>query len=184
MMAPTNGIRHAPPLLLVVVMGVSGTGKSTLAKEIANRFGFSFLDADSLHSADAIEQMSQSIPLTDTQRAPWIQRICDQLQEYASENKSCVLAYSGLKQQHRQLIFGAYTDAIGILLGADPELISQRMQARGGHFMPPELLSSQIAEMEPFVDDSALLKLDVADSVERLLLQSSTFIKQKICNNN
>ena len=174
----TNNTQHKLYPLLVVVMGVSGTGKSTLANEIANRSGFTFLDADSLHSPDAIDQMSQGIPLTDTQRAPWIHRIYKQLREYESENKCCVLAYSGLKHQHRQSVFSAYANTMGILLDANPALIAQRMQARGEHFMPPELLSSQIAEMEPFTDDNALVRLDAAESVEQLLLQSLTFIDE------
>lgn len=171
-----NSTQHMKLPLLVVVMGVSGTGKSTLANEIANHFNITFLDADSLHSAVAINKMSQGIPLTDTQRAPWIQRICSQLRQYESQNKNSVLAYSGLKQQHRQLIFSTYSNAVGILLNVDQTLIVQRLHARGGHFMSPQLLSSQIADMEPFSKETALLKLNSAGKLEHLLLQSVTFI--------
>lgn len=172
----TSSAQHKKSPLLVVVMGVSGTGKSTLAAEIASYFDITFLDADSLHSAIAINKMSQGIPLTDTQRAPWIQSVCSQLRQYESQNKSSVLAYSGLKQQHRQLIFGTYPNAVGILLNADQTLIVQRLHARGGHFMPPQLLSSQIADMEHFDEETALLKLNSAEKIEHLLLQSVTFI--------
>jgi len=182
MAALTNSTSHKPQPMLVVVMGVSGTGKSTLANEIANRFDFTFLDADSLHSTDAIEQMSQCIPLTDIQRAPWIERICSQLRQYQSGNNSIVLAYSGLKQQHRKLIYSAYTNTVGILLNANSALISQRMQARGEHFMPAELLSSQISAMEAFNDEIPLLTLDAGDTVEQLLLQSLTFIIENNSN--
>lgn len=166
--------------ILVVVMGVSGCGKSTLAHQIANHFDMTFLDADSFHSEAAIKQMSQGIALTDEQRAPWIARICTQLNQFDLQNKSCVLAYSGLKQQHRQLIFGAYKHSVGILLAADQTLIAQRLADRGGHFMSPQLLSSQIAAMEPInanADESIkLLTLSAAGSVDSLLLKSIDFI--------
>jgi gluconokinase len=102
---PANRIQEKQSPLLVVVMGVSGSGKTTLATEIANTFDITFLDADSLHSQVAIQQMSQGIALTDEQRAPWIERIYRQLNQFETQGKSCALAYSGLKQQHRQLIF-------------------------------------------------------------------------------
>ena len=180
MSSSTHTTLHKQQPLLVVVMGVSGTGKSTLAIEIANRSGFTFLDADALHSADAIEQMSKGIPLTDTQRAPWIERISSQLREYESENKSCVLAYSGLKQQHRQLIFASYHKSMGILLDANQALIAQRLTDRDGHFMSPQLLTSQIADMEPInskpVESITLLALSATEPVEKLLLESINFI--------
>lgn len=162
--------------LLVVVMGVSGAGKTTLAKKLARQSGFTFLDADSLHSGEAIEQMSQGIPLTDMQREPWIQRIHSQLSEYQLQNKSCTLAYSGLKQQHRKVIFSAFSNTIGILLRADQGLIIERLAQRSGHFMSPQLLNSQIAEMQPFDDEIPLLTLDTADSVEQLISKSEAFI--------
>jgi gluconokinase len=162
--------------LLVVVMGVSGTGKTTLASKIADYFNLRFLDADSLHSDAAIKQMSQGIALTNEQRLPWIERICDQLSELAAHQQSCVLAYSGLKQQHRHLIFSSYPNSVGILLNADQAIIAQRLQTRRNHFMSPQLLSSQIASMEPFADEPNLLKLDLSETLENLLLQSVNFI--------
>ena len=162
--------------LLVVVMGVSGTGKTTLASEIAKSSGMSFLDADSFHSAEAIAQMSQGIPLTDVQRAPWIESICNKLCQYESENKNCVLAYSGLKQRHRELIFSAYKNTVGVLLNADQRLITERLAKRLDHFMSPHLLSSQISEMEPFGNEIPLLRLNSADSVEQSLVQFGRFM--------
>jgi len=171
-----NTTQYKQQPLLVVIMGVSGTGKSTLANEFATGYGFTFLDADSLHSQGAVEQMSRGVPLTDAQRAPWIQRIYSQLCQYQSQNQSCILAYSGLKQHHRKVIFSSYRNRLGVLLNAEESLITERLAQRSDHFMSPELLSSQIAEMEPFEDKIPLLKLDSADSVEQLLLQLANFI--------
>jgi gluconokinase len=180
----TNDTKNKQAPILVVVMGVSGCGKSTLAEKLANHFDITFLDADSFHSEEAIKQMSEGIPLTDEQRAPWIDRICKQLDHFESQQKSCVLAYSGLKQQHRQLIFNSYSHSVGILLDADEVLIAQRLAGRGGHFMSPKLLSSQIASMEPInaiavesVGESIeLLTLSAAGSLDSLLLKSIAFI--------
>ena len=179
MSSTTAFIQSAQNPLLVVVMGVSGTGKSTLAREIAEHLELHFLDADALHSDTAIQQMSQGIPLSDEQRAPWIARICRQLRQFESQLQGCVLAYSGLKQGHRELIFDCYPKSLGILLKADADLITQRLQARSNHFMSAQLLSSQIAAMEPLHSKMAhlILTLDPADSVQRLLLLSLNFIK-------
>jgi gluconokinase len=176
---PANRIQEKQSPLLVVVMGVSGSGKTTLATEIANTFDITFLDADSLHSQVAIQQMSQGIALTDEQRAPWIERIYRQLNQFETQGKSCALAYSGLKQQHRQLIFSSYQHTVGILLNADKSdntIIEQRLQARSNHFMSPLLLSSQIAAMEPFANEITLLNLSLTQTFESLLLQSVSFI--------
>ncbi|MDG1494351.1 MAG: gluconokinase, GntK/IdnK-type [Porticoccaceae bacterium] len=176
MLSLENIALHRLEPLLVVVMGVSGTGKSTLASEIAQASEFTYLDADSFHSSDAIAQMSQGIPLTDAQREPWIERIHSQLSAYRSEKKHCVLAYSGLKQQHRQVIFSAYKHSVGVLLDADLKLITKRLSERSDHFMSPQLLTSQIAEMEPFDNKTPLLKLDSADTLDQLLVQFAEFM--------
>ena len=162
--------------LLVVLMGVSGTGKSTLASAIAARSEFIFLDADSLHSDDAIAQMSRGVPLNDKQRDPWIQRIYRQLCDYQSANKNCILAYSGLKRRHRKVIFSAYKRSACVLLRAEEQLITERLINRRDHFMSPQLLSSQIADMEPFDDSTPLLSMDVKGSVEQLVAELEDFI--------
>lgn len=163
--------------LLLVVMGVSGVGKSTIATEVAKRSGFIFLDADDLHSDEAIAQMSQGIPLTDKQREPWIQRIYRQLCDYRSDNANCILAYSGLKQQHREIIFSSYQHRAGVLLTAGEQVINKRLANRREHFMSPQLLSSQIADMEPFDENVPLLVCDVTATVSQLVAEVEGFVR-------
>lgn len=165
-----------PSPLLLVIMGVSGSGKTTLASEYAKRHQFTFLDADSLHSDQAIQQMSQGIPLTNEQRLPWIQRIHNQLCHFEAENKNCILAYSGLKQAHRKVVFSAYTHRAGVLLRADKVLIMQRLATRSDHFMPPQLLDSQLNEMEPLDEREPLIILNSADAVAVLMDQLHHFV--------
>ena len=167
-----------PSPLLLVIMGVSGSGKTTLASEYAKRHQFTFLDADSLHSDQAIKQMSQGKPLTNKQRLPWIQRIHNQLCHFEAENKNCILAYSGLKQAHRKVVFSAYTHRAGVLLSADKAMIMQRLATRSEHFMPPQLLDSQFNEMEPLNEKEPLLALNSADTVEVLLDKLELFVSK------
>ena len=171
----TKPITKPSPLLLVI-MGVSGSGKTTLASEYAKRHQFTFLDADSLHSDQAIQQMSQGNPLTNEQRLPWIQRIHDQLCHFEAENKNCILAYSGLKQAHRKVVFSAYTHRAGVLLRADKALIMQRLATRSDHFMPPQLLDSQLNEMQPLDEKELLLILNSADAIAVLMDQLQHFV--------
>jgi len=180
MLISNNKVNKDESPILVVVMGVSGCGKSTLAREISNHLNCEFLDADTFHSEEAIKQMSQGIALTDEQRTPWIARIFDQLSLLGAQNKSCVLAYSGLKRKHRKVIFDSYLDAIGILLNVDQVLIAQRLQTRKEHFMSSQLLASQIAAMEPInaqpKENIKLLTLGGVETVEHLLMKSIDFI--------
>jgi gluconokinase len=167
---------HRP--FLLVVMGVSGTGKSTLADAVAEHFAINFLDADSLHSTEAKQQMSQGIALTDQQRDPWIARICEHLKHFQTQGESCVLAYSGLKKTHRKLIFDCYQHSLGILLKADKTIIAKRLQSRAEHFMSPQLLDSQMAAMEDFDNEIILLELDLRHSLEQHLAASVSLINQ------
>jgi len=169
-------------------MGVSGCGKTTLGKVIAKYFDFIFLDADSFHTKEAITKMSEGIPLTDEQRAPWIARICKELSHFDGKNKSCVLAYSGLKQQHRELIFASYHHTVGIFLNAGQALTARRLEARAGHFMSPKLLNSQIASMEPInasTDENIeLLSLNASRAIADLLLESISGINSLVAIKN
>jgi gluconokinase len=165
--------------LLIVVMGVSGTGKSTLANAFSQRYQFTYVDADTFHSEQAIQQMTQGVPLTNTQRGPWIDRIYKQLRIYQQQHKNCILAYSGLKKAHRKVIFSSYSNRLGVLLNADTRLITERFNQRPDHFMSSKLLDNQFAEMEPFDNNEPILNLDINYSVDELVKQLQTCISDK-----
>jgi len=137
------------------------------------------VDADSFHSEQSIQQMSKGIPLTNKQRLPWIKRISEQLSLYRQQNINCILAYSGLKKAHRDVIFSAYSNRIAVLLNADEKLITERINQRSDHFMSSKLLGNQLAEMEAFDNNEPILNLDINHSVDELVKQLRSFISDK-----
>jgi gluconokinase len=130
------------------MMGVSGAGKSTMASALSEHFGFTYLDADDFHSDAAKAHMAAGKPLTDGMRAPWIARMCDYLKEHADSDATFVLAFSGLKRSHREPFRHCGLDTHFLFLDGDATTIADRISARQGHFMPPELLDSQFEALE------------------------------------
>lgn len=133
---------------LLIMMGVSGAGKSTMASALSEHFGFTYLDADDFHSDAAKAHMAAGKPLTDGMRAPWIARMCDYLKEHADSDATFVLAFSGLKRSHREPFRHCGLDTHFLFLDGDATTIADRISARQGHFMPPELLDSQFEALE------------------------------------
>lgn len=162
---------------LVVVMGVSGSGKSTVALQLALALNFTFLDADDFHSPEAKQSMSQNIALTDEMRLPWISSICYALARYRQNNESIVLAFSGLKAKYRAPFRTLDFAASFILLNGSEKLISKRLQARKNHFANEKLLTSQINTLElPLKSELDIVILDISLSVDRLVSTISKII--------
>ena len=133
----------------IIVMGVSGAGKSTIGLALANHLGVAFMDGDDLHPATNISKMAAGIPLTDKDRAPWLDLVGHELGKSHSAGTGMVIACSALKQEYRDRIrSGAPTTFFVELDGTREELLS-RMTSREGHFMPSSLLDSQLALLEP-----------------------------------
>ncbi len=147
---------------LVVCMGVSGSGKSTLAQTLAERFGLEFLEADAFHSEENRQHMAAGLALTDAMREPWIERLCAELAQRADAGRGCVLAYSGLRRAHRARFRQLGFRTLFLHLRAERELIRQRMQTRSGHFAPPDLLDSQIADLQSTRGESDVVDVDAA----------------------
>ncbi len=149
----------------VVVAGVSGSGKSTVGRALAQRLEVPFVDGDGLHPPANVEKMRAGNPLTDADRAPWLRAVG----EWLAEHPEGVVACSALRRTYRDALRTYADDVDVLLLHGDPGLIRERQAARGQHFMPPSLMSSQLATVEPLAPDEPGTTLDVASPVDAIV---------------
>ena len=151
---------HARPQspLVILLMGVSGSGKSTIADHLARRLGWRYEDGDRFHPASNVAKMSAGHPLTDEDRWPWLQAIADEIDRLAVSGEHAVIACSALKRAYRDILVHGRDDVRIILLDGAHDLIAARLTARKGHFMPPGLLTSQFATLErPGVNERPII---------------------------
>ena len=137
-----------PPCALVL-MGVSGSGKSTIADRLAARLDWRFEDGDGFHPPGNVAKMSAGQPLTDDDRRPWLQAIADEIDRVSRQGERLVVACSALKRAYRDILSHGRKDIRFVFLNGSYELIAGRLAARKGHFMPPGLLASQFKTLEP-----------------------------------
>jgi ribose 5-phosphate isomerase A len=166
--------RGRPPIL--VLMGVSGAGKSTVARELAARLGWSFEEGDALHPAANVAKMHAGIPLTDADRQPWLERVAAWIDGQRARKQPGIITCSALKRSYRQTVIGARPEVRLVYLRGGLDLIAQRLAGRDGHFMPASLLQSQIDTLEEPQPDEDPLTVDVgapagqvADEIIRIL---------------
>ncbi|WP_374649716.1 gluconokinase [Dongia sp.] len=153
--------------MIVLVMGVSGTGKSTIGRALASTLEADFLEADAFHSAANVAKMTSGVPLDDSDRWPWLDAIGRALDQAVMEGKRVVLACSALKQAYRdRLLKDGGRTGFTVFLKGEPDLIAARMSGRSGHYMPPTLLPSQLATLEPPTD---AIVIDIAEGPEEIL---------------
>jgi len=152
----------------LVVMGVSGSGKSTVAALLARRTGCALADGDDFHPASSIARMAAGHPLDDTLRAPWLAVIASWLAERAAHGECAVVSCSALTRAYRDVLRSAGPDVRMVHLAGPQELVAQRLATRRGHFMPPELLDSQYAALEPLGADEPGITVDLADTPEQI----------------
>lgn len=150
----------------VVVMGVSGSGKTTVGKALAAALGASYVEGDDLHPPANKEKMASGTPLEDEDRWPWLDLVGQALSE---DGGRVVATCSALKRSYRDRIRGPAPDAFFVLLDGDAELLRERQGARQGHFMPASLMDSQLATLEPLQEDEAGVRLDVSADPEELV---------------
>jgi gluconokinase len=169
------------PTRLILVMGVSGTGKSTIAQSLAQQLNYTFLDADDFHSDEAKKMMADGQAINDGIRQEWISRMLLFLSKEQYQNTNFILAYSGLKKEQRHRFQTLDTLLSGIFLYGDKAVIAQRLNNRAGHFFPEKLLNSQFGALElPTINNHENIELiDINQSVENIINQSVTFLKNR-----
>jgi len=138
---------------LIVVMGVSGSGKTTVGRGIAAAMGWECAEGDSFHSAANVAKMAAGTPLTDEDRWPWLHAIGDWLDEHQRAGSSAVVTCSALRRVYRDLLREGRDGLRFCHLAADADVIRDRLEHREGHYMPPSLLPSQLATLEPLQPD-------------------------------
>jgi gluconokinase len=158
--------------MIIVLMGVSGSGKTTVGKVLAQQLDWAYIDADDYHPAANVEKMHRGIPLTDEDRRPWLDAIRRRIDEARDRGENIVLACSALKHAYQEYLQREAPELIHyVYLSGSEELIRQRLAGRKGHFMNPQLLHSQFETLEP--PDHAL-QVNIAPSPE--------IIAEEICH--
>lgn len=164
---------------LIILMGVSGSGKSSLAKALADYYGYNYLDGDDFHSQEARDRMASGQPLTDDMRLPWVIRMRDFLRDAACNQQHATLAFSGLKRLHRNELRKAGLKTIFLFLDSDKNTIQSRVNQRANHFMAPTLVDSQFDSLEPPIQEADVFKIDVQAPFEQVLAQAIHVIDQE-----
>jgi len=149
-------------------MGVSGSGKSTVGAALAQQLHATFLEGDSFHPPDNVARMAAGIALTDADRQGWLYTLSNQLAAARRDGRDVVLSCSALKRSYRDVLRSQAADLALVYLAGTPEVLAQRMAGRSGHYMPPSLLASQLATLEPPQADELALRLDIAQDPQRL----------------
>ncbi|MBV1822501.1 gluconokinase [Komagataeibacter oboediens] len=166
-------LRQAGRPYVLIVMGVSGCGKSTVAQLMAERLGWPVIEGDDLHPAHNIAKMSNGIPLTDEDRAPWLDCIAQQVRAWGDAGQCGIVTCSSLKRMYRERISGGSHDVCFVYLKGSKEDIAPRLRQRTGHFMPVAMLDSQFDTLEePDMDDEVVMELDVNARQDHLAEQA------------
>ncbi len=155
--------------MLLLLMGVTASGKSTVGRILAERLGWPFFDGDDFHPPANIEKMSHGIPLTDEDRAPWLAALHQVLADHEHRGVSAIVASSALKERYRHVLLDGLHTVRLVYLKGDPAVLQARLDSRVGHFMPKTMLPSQMAALEEpadaFVADAAQTPEAIAEKI-------------------
>ena len=162
-------------MTVIVVMGVSGSGKTTVGTELANTLGVEYAEADSFHPQANIDKMTSGVPLTDADRAPWLEAIADWIR--AHQETGGVVTSSALKRRYRDVLRTGGNVWFAYLHG-DREVLAERMKTRKGHFMPVSLLDSQLADLEPLEPDEPGAIFDIRDTPDDITETALTAFRE------
>ncbi|MBX4896293.1 gluconokinase [Rhizobium bangladeshense] len=150
----------------IIVMGVSGCGKSSVGEKIAEALRLDFVEGDALHPASNVEKMSKGIPLTDEDRMPWLDLIGKRMQASLDKCEGIIVSCSALKRIYRDRLRAAAGNLFFVYLEGSKALLAKRMGERKGHFMPVSLLESQLATLEVPTGEPGVVTVDIDDTVE------------------
>ena len=159
----------ATPPCALVVMGVSGSGKSTIADRLAARLDWRFEDGDRFHPPANVAKMSAGQPLADEDRWPWLQAIADEIDRLSAAGQRAVVACSALKRAYRDILVHGRDDIRIVFLNGTQDLIADRLATRKGHFMPPGLLASQFRTLQPPQPDERPITVSIDAPVEAIV---------------
>lgn len=156
-------------LCALIVMGVSGSGKSTVAEALAKRLHWRFEDGDSFHPPSNVAKMRAGHPLNDDDRRPWLQAIAAEIDRVADAKSHVIIACSALKRSYRDILMHGRHDARIVFLDGSRELIAARLAKRKGHFMPPDLLASQFSTLEVPTPDEHVVSVSIDATVDAIV---------------
>jgi gluconokinase len=162
--------------VIVIVFGVSGAGKTTIGKLLAEQLGWQFYEGDDFHPRANIEKMHSGRPLTDEDRWPWLERLREQITRSITAKENAVLACSALKRAYRDGL-RASDDVSFVFLRADYALVAEQLRHRRGHFMNPELLRSQFADLEQSEPDADVLTTELGRTPQELVEDIKTKLR-------
>jgi gluconokinase len=157
------------PVVSLVVMGVTGSGKTTIATEVARRMGWDFTEGDDHHPAANVAKMAAGHPLDDDDRLPWLRELAAWIGAHEAEGRSCVLTCSALKRSYRDLLRDGHPSVWFAHVAGPQELITARVTQRQGHYMPPSLVPSQFATLEPLGPDEPGRIIPAAGTPEQIV---------------
>jgi gluconokinase len=171
-MEATSGTSITAPR--VVVMGVSGSGKSTIGWMLARLLDVPFVDADGLHPPANVTKMAAGSPLTDDDRWPWLRLVGAEL---AGSSVGAVVACSSLRRAYRNVLRETASGTVFVHLDGSRDELASRMAARLDHFMPPSLLDTQLATLEPLAPDEAGVTLDITDTPDGIAAEAAAWVR-------
>lgn len=154
---------------VIVVMGVSGAGKTTVGAALAARLGWEFIEGDRLHPPENVAKMTSGQPLDDADRAPWLAAVAQAIEECRGRGGHAVVVCSALKKRYRDIIIGGRADVRLVYLDGSHGEIAERLEGRRGHFMPAGLLGSQFATLEPPAADERPIVVSIAPPVAAIV---------------